>query len=170
MESFLTREFSRIRRNNGLTGLVLLDVDHVKSFNDTFGHQAGDAVLMQLAQLLERKVRKGDIACRFGGEEFLLIRNDASLQQTLARAEDIRIAVEQRPFMCNEGRPLGPVAISLGVAELPGHGDTVDKAFQTVDAARYAAKGQGRNKVASACWQRLTHEPGRCCPEAPSHV
>ncbi len=79
MEAFLQREMAQALREGSEMGVILLDVDHFKTFNDTYGHQAGDAVLVHLAMLLSGYVRKGDVACRFGGEEFLLVLSGASL-------------------------------------------------------------------------------------------
>lgn len=150
MESFLEREMDRIKRKGGMSGLILLDVDHFKLFNDTHGHQAGDDVLVQLGGLLEKQIRKGDIACRFGGEEFLLILNDASLKQTRIRAEGLRQSLAKTSFLSSQGKDLGKVTISMGVAGIPEHGTSVEAVFNKVDKALYQAKNLGRNRVMEA--------------------
>lgn len=150
MEAFLERELERAKReDDGRLGLVLLDVDHFKAFNDNHGHQAGDAVLSQLAGVLANQVRKGDVACRFGGEEFLLILAGASLDITRQRAEQVRAAVAGHCVVHKDSR-LGAVTISAGAAAFPHHGDDVASLLRVVDEALYEAKRQGRNRVVSA--------------------
>jgi diguanylate cyclase (GGDEF)-like protein len=90
MEASLEREAYRAERLHTPVGLVMLDVDHFKLFNDTYGHEAGDIVLRELGNLLRSSIRGEDIACRYGGEEFLLILPDASLDSVMERAEEIR--------------------------------------------------------------------------------
>lgn len=147
MENVLEQEMARAKRNEGKSfAVVLLDVDHFKVFNDTHGHQAGDHVLIQLGGLLASQTRKGDVVCRYGGEEFLLILTNASMGNALKRAESIRAAVE-RLCIEYEGSSLGPITISAGVTDLRSGDDGIDSIIRRADDALYRAKESGRNKV-----------------------
>ena len=158
MEESLERELHRARRREFTLGVVMLDVDHFKRFNDTFGHEAGDLVLRELGQFLRQNVRDSDIACRFGGEEFTLILPEASPGALLQRLEQLRAGVAGLQVM-HQGQPLGPITVSLGVATYPEHGETVESLLQGADRALYRAKREGRNRVcgatAAAAPQRL---------------
>ncbi len=143
----LKREFSRCQRHQNPLSLALLDIDHFKRFNDTYGHQQGDVVLQDLARTLKGQVRSLDVVARYGGEEFAVIMPDATPEVALRVAERLRAAVENRPV---EG-PNGPlrVTISLGVASVP-HGEIAAPAglIAAADRALYRAKERGRNRVA----------------------
>ncbi len=145
MEASLEREAHRSERLNAPVGLIMLDVDHFKLFNDTHGHEAGDVVLRELGNLLRTNVRGEDIACRYGGEEFLLILPDASLESVKQRAEEIRVKVKELRI-AYQSEELS-ITISVGVAILPNHGSNVDDALKAADAALYKAKAEGRNRV-----------------------
>ena len=117
-----------------------------KDFNDTYGHEAGDAVLREVGYFLQSRTRREDIACRYGGEEFLLILPEASLQVTTERAEHLRqdyksLSVHRR------GQSLGAATLSLGVAVFPVHGTTASAVLKAADAALYCAKADGRDRV-----------------------
>jgi diguanylate cyclase (GGDEF)-like protein len=124
----------------------MLDVDNLKQLNDTWGHAAGDEVLRELGNLLFRHIRGEDIPCRYGGDEFILILPDASLEVTFARAELICEYVRHFPLQY-EGKSLMPVTLSLGVAIYPEHGATASEIFRMVDGALYRAKREGRGRV-----------------------
>jgi diguanylate cyclase (GGDEF)-like protein/PAS domain S-box-containing protein len=148
MEASLEREAHRSERLNAPVGLIMLDVDHFKLFNDTYGHEAGDAVLRELGNLLRTNIRGEDIACRYGGEEFLLILPDASPNNVEQRAEGIRVKVKDlRIAYQNEELT---ITISAGVAMLPNHGPGVDEALKAADEALYQAKAGGRDRVVVA--------------------
>ena len=148
MEASLEREAHRAERLHTPVGLVMLDVDHFKLFNDTYGHEAGDIVLKELGNLLRSSIRGEDIACRYGGEEFLLILPDASLESVMERAEEIRKKTKDlRIAYQNEELS---VTISAGVAMLPNHGPSIDDALKAADEALYHAKAEGRDQVATA--------------------
>jgi diguanylate cyclase (GGDEF)-like protein len=139
----VSRELTLAERNKIPMSLVMLDVDHFKSINDTQGHQSGDAVLVQLAKLLANMARSSDIVCRYGGEEFLLVLTGASLETAMARADGIRVACEAQ--MINfQGNSL-KVTVSAGVAVFPEHGRTLNELLQRADQALYQAKRNGRN-------------------------
>lgn len=149
LEEALEQAVCRARRDRSPIGAIILDIDHFKQFNDTFGHDAGDVVLQEVAQFLQSRVRGSDIACRYGGEEMTLILPGATLDETLQRAE----------LMCQElrelsvrhgGQTLGAITASFGVASFPQHAVTVATLLQAADAALYQAKWAGRDRVAVA--------------------
>ena len=146
LDETMERETQRARREGSNVGVIVLDIDHFKSLNDTFGHDAGDHVLARTGELLRHLARGSDIACRFGGEEFALILPGAGLQVAAERAEAIRSLFESTPFEY-EGRRLPPMTLSAGVAALaPGAGDWAESLHQA-DRALYTAKQAGRNRV-----------------------
>ncbi|MBI5711818.1 MAG: diguanylate cyclase [Chloroflexi bacterium] len=146
MEETFERELQRAARKGTPLGVIMLDIDHFKRFNDTFGHEAGDALLRELGQLLHLRFRGADIACRYGGEEFTLILPEASVQATLQRGEELREAVGGIRLE-HLGQSLGVVTLSLGVAAFPDHGSNKESLLRIADAALYRAKKEGRNRV-----------------------
>ena len=146
MEETLKREFKRAERQKGKIGLIMLDVDFFKKFNDTYGHEAGDLVLKSLANQLVNNVRQADIVCRFGGEEFIVILPGSNLEQTVGRAEQIRLCVENNMRIAYEGHSF-QVTVSLGAACYPESGENSDDLLKAADDALYRAKEKGRNKV-----------------------
>ncbi len=149
MEETLERELLRAARRHLPLGMIMLDVDDFKRFNDTWGHPAGDEILRELGSLLLRQVRGEDIACRYGGDEFMLILPDASEEATRDRAEQICNHARQFHFQI-DGQSLAAVTLSLGIAVFPEHGSTSATLLRTVDAALYRAKREGRGRVAAA--------------------
>jgi diguanylate cyclase (GGDEF)-like protein len=123
------------------TGVLLLDIDHFKKVNDTFGHSVGDDVLRQLAVALTGATRSTDQVIRFGGEEFVVLVADADAEIIARTAERLRVAVET-----SVRTPSGTVTVSIGVAVIDD-GDDLDAALERADTALYAAKDQGRNRV-----------------------
>lgn len=146
MEESLDREFSRATRQKSQVAILMVDIDHFKRFNDTFGHQAGDALLRALGDLLKRYTRGQDIACRFGGEEFALVLTEANLQGALQRAEILRQQVKELS-VDYAGQLLGSISISVGVATYPEHGATMIEVMRAADQALYRAKREGRDRV-----------------------
>ena len=149
MEETLERELRRAERRHTPLGTILFDLDHFKKFNDTFGHAAGDIVLREIGAFLQTRVRAEDIACRYGGEEFLVILPEASLGDTLNRAEQLREGIKRLHVRYHD-QALGVVTVSLGVAILPEHGSTAEAIMKAADAALYRAKQEGRDKVVVA--------------------
>ena len=149
LEETFTQEIVRAERKQHAIGVIMLDIDHFKRFNDTFGHDAGDFVLQQVGTLLKENVRNSDITCRYGGEEMTLILPEATLAETTARAEMLRAALSQ---LCphHHGQSLGTITASFGVAAFPHHGSTVETLIKTADEALYRAKAAGRNQVFTA--------------------
>ena len=149
LEETLAREERRAARAHTPIGIIVFDVDHFKKLNDNFGHDAGDAVLRALGSLLQTHVREGDIACRYGGEEFVIALPGASLAITTERAEALRKLTEKLPALLS-GRSPGEVTISLGAAAYPDHGISWQEAIGAADKALYKAKHNGRNRVVVA--------------------
>jgi diguanylate cyclase (GGDEF)-like protein len=149
LEETLERELSRAVRSQRPFGVVMLDLDHFKRFNDTFGHPAGDAALRELGQFLKTQTRGSDIACRYGGEEFTLIFPECSLDATRRRAEQIREGAKSLAVQYHD-QLLGVMSISIGVANYPEHGNSGEALLQLADAALYAAKHAGRDQVVVA--------------------
>lgn len=148
-EAYRQAEAGAIRSGAPLT-FVLLDIDHFKHFNDTYGHEIGDMLLRELGALLRTSVREGDTACRFGGEEFALLLPGASLEDGVARAEEVRAAIAARLQLLLDGRRLEPVTASFGVAAWPQAGRDLRALVRAADRALYKAKASGRNRVVAA--------------------
>jgi len=125
----------------------MLDIDHFKTFNDTHGHEAGDVVLRELGVLLRSDFRVEDIACRYGGEEFLLILPGATLEVAQRRAEDLLLKV--RELRITYQRTIFHITVSIGVAALSSDGSVQDS-VNAADAVLYQAKKNGRNQVVVA--------------------
>jgi len=149
MEEILALEIIRAMRKGRPIGIIMVDIDHFKRFNDTHGHAAGDAVLVQVGNLLRTCVRASDPACRYGGEEFIFILPEASQKITKMRAEHMREVTSHTPVQY-EGQTLEAVTLSLGVAIFPAHGSTKDIILRAADTALYRAKQDGRNRVVVA--------------------
>ena len=122
----------------------MLDLDYFKEYNDTYGHHAGDELLMSLGEQLQGQNREEDIACRYGGEEFLLILPGASLEAAVNRAEELNRSVKDLHI---RNTSLKPITISAGVAVFPDHGGTGKEVIQAADDALYLAKAEGRDRV-----------------------
>ncbi len=148
-ESSLEREVRRAKRRGTPLGVLLLDLDHFKLFNDAFGHEAGDILLKALADSFRRRVRGQDVICRYGGEEFALLLPDAPLEVLRVRAESLRRDVQELQVVY-EDTPLGPVTLSVGVAVFPEHGTTGEDLVRAADAALYQSKAAGRDRVTIA--------------------
>jgi diguanylate cyclase (GGDEF)-like protein len=146
MEDSLERELSRANRNKGSVAITMMDLDHFKRFNDTFGHQAGDALLRAFGDFLIKNTRGQDIACRYGGEEFVVVLSDTTLAGALKRADILREEVRQLKVHYG-GQLLGMVSISIGLALFPDHGTTIAEVLRAADQALYSAKREGRDRV-----------------------
>lgn len=149
LEEAITIEVERAKRNNAPFSVMMLDLDHFKRFNDTHGHDAGDAVLQALGGFLQRQVRGGDIACRYGGEEFTLILPGTSLQVAQQRAEQLCEGVRSLAVDFKD-QLLGPLTLSVGIATFPQHGMSGEIVLQAADVALYRAKREGRDRAVAA--------------------
>ncbi|MBE0577630.1 MAG: diguanylate cyclase [Desulfuromonadales bacterium] len=157
------KEISRIDRrrqqqNDYSLSFIMLDIDHFKKVNDTYGHLAGDQVLRDMALRIQETVRDYDQLGRYGGEEFLLVLPDESFESAVVAAERVRQAVRTRPFMYND-TPL-PVTVSLGIATSLSGEENLDIVLQRADEGLYKAKAEGRDRAAwvepsSACLNKL---------------
>jgi len=149
LEEMLAIEMIRAQRKNYQIGIIMADIDHFKQFNDVHGHAAGDMVLVQIANLLRTLVRSSDVTCRYGGEEFIIILPEASMDITRLRADLMRESAGKLRIQY-EGQTLKAVTLSLGVAIFPDHGSTMDVFLAAADTALYRAKRSGRNRVVAA--------------------
>lgn len=149
LEESIAREQIRARRMESQFTVVMSDIDHFKSFNDTYGHQAGDAVIKAFANHLQTHVRGEDVICRYGGEEFLILLVGATHEQGLERAEILRRMTTTLEVNVS-GTSLPTITASWGVATFPTHGESWEGIISTADAALYLSKRNGRNRVSSA--------------------
>ncbi len=154
-EMRIAEELERARRYASTLSVIMLDIDHFKRLNDEFGHLLGDEVLRQVSKLFHHHLRKSDVVCRYGGEEFALLLPQTSGADALDAAEKLRKAVEAFPF---PGVPR-PVCISAGLASYPQFGTTRDEIVASADAALYQAKQSGRNRIVSAESMRKASAP-----------
>jgi len=160
MMDLLGRELARSRRENVSTAILMCDLDHFKSVNDTYGHATGDEVLKETAKRLLASVRSYDFVGRYGGEEFLVVLNNCKPPFALARAEEIRRAISQKPMPSSSG-PV-PVTMSLGLLLSHEWGfRPLEELLHEADVALYAAKAAGRNcvKLASPNTSLVAPEP-----------
>jgi diguanylate cyclase (GGDEF)-like protein len=149
----LEKEFQRNLRKGGNLSLIILDIDHFKRVNDTFGHLQGDVVLNKVAQQLQKELRSYDIAARYGGEEFVALLPDAMLNEAMFVAERVRQAVQGTKF--SGALASLAITVSMGIATTPTPGGTtVDNFIKMADDALYRAKANGRNRV-----EYLTNTP-----------
>lgn len=146
MEETLERELRRAVRHNRPLSIIMIDLDHFKKFNDAYGHEAGDKILVSIGSFLRRNVRKDDVACRYGGEEFTLILPESDLLNTAKRANIIlsglrEITIQYQDYV------IGQITASMGVASYPQDGEQVVDLFRAADRALYEAKHLGRNRI-----------------------
>ncbi len=146
LEETLAREIQRSGRSHHPIGVIMFDIDQFKQVNDRWGHAAGDAVLQEIGRCAKLHIRGGDIACRYGGDEFVLVLPETSRVATRKRAEQLREAIRQLE-QDYDGEELGPITITLGVANYPTHGSTGEELLKSADKALYRAKSEGGNQV-----------------------
>jgi diguanylate cyclase (GGDEF)-like protein len=142
----LEQEILRSRRSGNPVSLLILDIDHFKNFNDEYGHEAGDAILRSIGQLLQAQVRGSDVACRFGGEEFVILMPNAPLESAKARGRQILEAIRGQEIP-HQGHLLPSLTASLGVAEFPAHASDTEGILEAADNALYIAKRTGRDRM-----------------------
>lgn len=153
LEEALELDLARAKRSGSSVSLIMGDADHFKQFNDSFGHDAGDLVLKRIAEVMRINIRKGDLACRYGGEEFIILLHSANVDEANARAEVIREAIKSMHLTFRD-QALGPLTISLGVATFPTHAEDGAALITAADSAMYAAKHAGRDRVETALKNR----------------
>jgi diguanylate cyclase (GGDEF)-like protein len=149
LDEVLEHNLAKLKRESKHAGLLLLDVDHFKRFNDTHGHQAGDEALRRVGATLTASVRASDVVCRYGGEEFLVFLPECDRAEAMAKAESIRVAIAQTALSTGN-QAIPPVTASIGLAMFPETGTTRAQLIQMADRALYRAKGAGRNRVMAA--------------------
>lgn len=142
-------QIANAQRYNSPFSMIIVDIDHFKSFNDTYGHQAGDAVLKQVAQTLKNNSRATDIVCRYGGEEMSIILTNTDKEEAIKKAERVCSAVAERIFKLNATQTVH-VTISVGVSTFPDNGETPQQIIEYADQGLYYAKEHGRNQVGLA--------------------
>jgi len=142
----LAMEFERAHRSHAPLALQMIDIDHFKRINDRFGHDAGDRVLRAVAELLAQNARSGDIVCRWGGEEFLILMPGSTSAAAKRRADEIRVRINEQVEIVGGSR----VSVSIGVACYPDHASDPESLLDVSDRALYIAKGEGRNRVVVA--------------------
>jgi diguanylate cyclase (GGDEF)-like protein/PAS domain S-box-containing protein len=146
MDDALKRELRRAERSGKPVALIMIDIDHFKRFNDTFGHDAGDYVLTMVAKIITKNVRPSDFACRYGGEELAVLLPESGAECAVDRAEKLRLAIRQLD-LTHRGQTLPAPTASFGVAEHPQHGANAADLIKAADRALYRAKEAGRDRV-----------------------
>ena len=146
LEKALIREVDRAAKRETPLCVAMLDLDHFKRFNDTYGHAAGDALLEQVGALLRARIRGRDIACRYGGEEFTVILSDSNGPDSLHRIHQLQKEVRELSFV-HEGHSHQGLSVSIGVAIYPEHAANPRDLLKVADAALYRAKSEGRDRV-----------------------
>jgi len=150
LEDYARKLFAIARRRAQPVGVIMLDLDHFKSFNDIFGHEIGDRILRHFAKTMTGCMRETNLAARYGGEEFVVILPDTSTQACTQVAERIRKAVMTMVVPSNTEKPLPQLTVSIGVVTFPEHGQTLEEVIQASDKALYESKRGGRNRVTVA--------------------
>ncbi|MBE9046911.1 diguanylate cyclase [Pleurocapsales cyanobacterium LEGE 10410] len=146
LQECLTKEIDRAHRKGQFISIIMLDIDHFKRFNDVHGHSAGDLVLKEVGAYLISQTRQYDIACRYGGEEMVIVMSDASLEDSVMRAEEIRSGVKKLNLE-HEGEKLESISVSIGISCFPDDSTDADSLIRAADKALYQAKEQGRDCV-----------------------
>lgn len=155
MEESLEREVRRAKREKHPLGVIMLDLDYLKEYNDRYGHEAGNVLLSTLGDFLEAHIRGEDIACRYGGDEFTLILPGISMEVIRQRAEFLLDNVKTLPVY-HHGQSLGTVTVTLGVAIYPDDGASGEEVLHAADRALYYAKSSGKNQL--GIWQDIPHK------------
>jgi diguanylate cyclase (GGDEF)-like protein len=146
-DEYARKAVAMARRQSQPFGVIMMDLDHFKSFNDSFGHELGDRLLRQFARTATAAVRETSVAARLGGEEFAVLLPDANIEVSRMVAERIRHAVAHMSVASGTDKMLPSVTVSLGVAVYPDHGKSVDEVLQAADKALYDSKRGGRNRT-----------------------
>lgn len=146
LDEALPRELARINREKKCLCVCMIDIDFFKQFNDNYGHEAGDEVLKVIGKLLTESIRKNDIACRLGGEEFILIFVDTAMDAVLPKVQKICENIKNARLTFRE-QLLSRITVSVGVAEAPIHGNNVKDLLRAADEALYTAKKNGRDRT-----------------------
>ncbi|MCM8769048.1 MAG: sensor domain-containing diguanylate cyclase [Candidatus Omnitrophica bacterium] len=146
-ERVFSQLFSDFHRRNEPVSLAMCDIDHFKNYNDTNGHQAGDKVLREIATILKKGTKGSDIVARYGGEEFVIIFPQTTKANAIKICEDLRLKVQQYPFLNEDFQPEKDLTLSFGVASFPEDATSPQELLKKADEALYQAKNRGRNQV-----------------------
>ncbi|MBW6472574.1 MAG: diguanylate cyclase [Anaerolineaceae bacterium] len=146
LDDTLPRELNHARRKNDPISVAMLDIDHFKKFNDTFGHEAGDLILREIGHVFKESLRKSDIACRYGGEEFVIVLFDSTQKESKKRFEKIREQISTLQIRYRE-QLLGRMTVSIGIVEATDNTLTAEELVAAADKALYAAKRAGRDCI-----------------------
>jgi diguanylate cyclase (GGDEF)-like protein len=146
LKDYALKQIAMARRRERRLGFITMDIDHFKSFNDKYGHEAGDRILRQFAQTVTRVVRDANLATRLGGEEFLVLLPETDANGCMAAAERIRRAVTRMTVSAGD-KTISQITVSLGIAVFPDHGSSVEEVLQASDKALYESKRNGRNRA-----------------------
>lgn len=149
LDEFLKKEFEILKRSGGELALILLDIDGFKIFNDRFGHDCGDSILVGLSNLLTENFRKSDIICRYGGDEFLIVMNNSNVQEAQTKCRDLQNLIADRNLSCRIDADMPPT-LSIGIAEFSKDYDNLKDLIKTADQALYLAKEKGKNRIETA--------------------
>jgi diguanylate cyclase (GGDEF)-like protein len=149
LDEAFENEILRAKRNEHSIGVMMIDIDHFKQFNDSFGHDAGDYTLQLVGTLLTKSIRGDDIACRYGGEEFILVLPNTELETVIQRAEELNQAARDVELTYKD-RSLGHISLSIGIALLPQHAGEAESVIAIADKALYQAKTNGRDQFVVA--------------------
>jgi diguanylate cyclase (GGDEF)-like protein len=149
LEASLSRELARCARNKQSLAVLMLDIDHFKSFNDKYGHQAGDIVLAQFSSMLTSLMRAEDVVCRYGGEEFTVLLLDTDAHAARKRAEEVCEATRALTLE-HRRQALSSITVSIGIAMHPTDGEDPNRLMRLADEALYRAKHEGRNRYCFA--------------------
>jgi len=159
LDEVLKRELARSSRSGAPLSVLVLDLDHFKRINDTYGHEGGDAILRRVATALRENIRSGDVACRMGGEEMVVLLPECDTDNAIKRADALRLVIAAGDVLHN-GQRIGATA-SIGVASYPDHGYNVQTLIHAADLALYEAKHEGRNCVRVARDSALLEHGGK---------
>lgn len=143
---YLPRELARVERAQTSFMIAMMDIDDFKKFNDTWGHEAGDEVLKMIGHILNQHFRASDMACRFGGEEFLVTIADANAIECIHRLEQLCELIKNKTIIF-QGQHLPKVTLSIGVARAPQDGISIDELINSADHALYIAKQSGKDRI-----------------------
>lgn len=146
LEEYARKQIAGARRRGSPMGIIMMDLDHFKNFNDIYGHEVGDRILRQFAKTVILAMRETNLAARYGGEEFVVLLPDAGSKASLLVAERIRKAVGRMVVPSGTDKPLPQVTVSLGIAIYPDHGQAMEELLQASDKALYESKRAGRNQ------------------------
>jgi len=144
MEETLERELRRAQRHDSHVGLVMIDIDRFKVFNDAYGHDVGDRMLCTMGEFLQSNIRQEDVACRYGGDEFVLILPGATLEETAARARHLQEGAKALTIQCHD-REVGAISISVGISSCPENSQTAQELFRVADETLLKGKREGRD-------------------------